>query len=136
MKLNKFFLLALTGVAFTACNDIDEIQPAGSGLTQDQVNNVYQMVPERAEASFAGMFTMMGQPDFTFGSGRADDFGFIAAAIAQDAEGPDLTSADSGYNWFSTCGEYSSRNPDYANPYIRYAMPYNQIKVANDVIVS
>lgn len=136
MKLNKFFIFALAGAALTACDDINEIQPAGSGLTQEQVNQIYEELPVRAEATFSGMFTMMGKPDATFGDDRADDFGFIAACISQDAEGPDLTAPNSGYNWFSTCGEYSSRNPDYANPKLRYAMPYNQIKVANDIIKS
>lgn len=136
MKLNKFFLLALTGVALTACNDIDEIMPSGSGLTQEQVNNVYEALPSRAEASFSGMFTMMGAPDATFGSGRADDFGFIMMAISNDAEAADYHYPNSGYNWFSTCGEYSSRNANYANPYIRYATPYNQLRMANDIIMS
>lgn len=136
MKLNKFFIIAFAGVALTACNDIDEIQPAGSGLTQEQVNKIYESLPVRAEATFSGMFTMMGKPGATFDSGRADDFGFIAMAISQDAEAADYVYPNSGYNWFSVCGEYSSRNPDYANPYIRYAMPYNQIKTANDVLKS
>lgn len=136
MKLNKFFIIAFAGVALTACNDIDEIQPAGSGLTQEQVNKIYESLPVRAEATFSGMFTMMGKPGATFDSGRADDFGFIMMAISQDAEAADYVYPNSGYNWFSVCGEYSSRNPDYANPYIRYAMPYNQIKTANDVLKS
>ncbi|MDO4194833.1 MAG: RagB/SusD family nutrient uptake outer membrane protein [Prevotellaceae bacterium] len=136
MKLNKFFIIAFAGVALTACNDIDEIQPAGSGLTQEQVNKIYESLPVRAEATFSGMFTMMGKPGATFDSGRAEDFGFIMMAISQDAEAADYVYPNSGYNWFSVCGEYSSRNPDYANPYIRYAMPYNQIKTANDVLKS
>ena len=137
MKLNKFFLLALAGVALTACNDINEIQPAGRGITQEQVNKVYEALPQRAEASFSGMYSMMGEPYYTFGaSERADDFGFITMAISNDAEGPDYFYPNSGYNWFSVCGEYTSRNADYANPYIRYASPYNQLKMANDIIKS
>jgi len=136
MKLNKFFILALAGAALTACDDINEIQPAGSALTQEQVNKIYEDLPVRAEATFSGMFTMMGKPDATFGSGRADDFGFIMMAISQDAEAADYHYPNSGYNWFSVCGEYTSRNPDYANPYLRYAMPYNQISAANDIIKS
>jgi hypothetical protein len=82
------------------------------------------------------MFTMMGLPNGVFNrtSPRADDFGFVMSAISSDAEGPDYIYDDSGYNWFSVCGEYSSRNANYANPYIRYAAPYNQIKIANDLI--
>jgi tetratricopeptide (TPR) repeat protein len=55
-------------------------------------------------------------------------------AFSSDAEAADLVLADSDYNWFSVCGELTSRNADYANPYVRYAAPYNEIAAANDVI--
>ena len=137
MKLHRIYILALAGVALTACKDMDKLQPAGSGLTQEQVNNIYEALPERAEASFSGMFTMMGEPYYTFGSSqRADDFGFIAMAVSNDAEGPDYHYPNSNYNWFDVCGQYTSRNADYANPYLRYASPYNQLRMANDIIKS
>ena len=137
MKFNKISFLALAGLmAFSSCNDIDEQEPASGNLTYDQVQKSKELIPARAEASFSAMFTMMGMPNGVFqrASYRADDFGFIMSAISLDAEGPDYIYDDSGYNWFSTCGEYSSRNANYANPYIRYATPYNQIKIANDII--
>lgn len=43
---------------------------------------------------------------------------------------------DNGYNWFSTCSEYSNRNPNYANPFIRYKIPYTEIGLCNDFIAS
>ena len=119
-----------------SCNDIDEMEPASGALTEDQVQQSKELNPARSEASFSAMFNIMGLPNGVFNrsSPRADDFGFIMSAISSDAEGPDFIYDDSGYNWFSTCGEYSSRNANYANPYIRYATPYNQIKMANDLI--
>ena len=57
-------------------------------------------------------------------------------AFSNDIEAADVVLANSGYNWFSTCMELSSRNADYANPYVRYAAPYNQIAAANDIIKS
>ena len=41
-----------------------------------------------------------------------------------------------GYNWFSVSSEYSDRYATYANPFARYAIFYNQIKAANDIILS
>ena len=137
MKLYKISFLALAGLmTFVSCDDINKMEPASGALTEDQVQKSKDLIPARAEASFSAMFTMMGLPNGVFNrtSPRADDFGFIMSALSLDAEGPDYLYDDSGYNWFSVCGEYSSRNANYANPYIRYAAPYNQIKMANDLI--
>jgi len=137
MKLYKISFIALAGLmTLASCSDIDEMEPASGSITEDQVKTSKDMIPARAEASFSSMFNMMGQPNGVFNrsSSRADDFGFITQAISCDCEGPDYIYDDSGYNWFSVCGEYSSRNANYANPYIRYATPYNQIKMANDLI--
>lgn len=139
MKQYKFPLFLAAGlIAFSACDDIDEQDPMSGQLTASQVQQTNGAMPSRTQSTFSGMFTMMGKPCYTFGesSGRADDFGFITMAISQDFEGPDCGGVNSGYNWFSACGEYTTRDPSYANPYLRYAMPYNQIKVANDVIAS
>ena len=137
MKIYRLSYLAMAGVmTLASCDDVNKMEPAGNNLTYDQVQQSKELVPARSEASFSAMFTMMGLPNGVFNraSPRADDFGFVMSAISSDAEGPDYIYDDSGYNWFSVCGEYSSRNANYANPYIRYAAPYNQIKIANDLI--
>jgi len=132
----KLSILTLFVIGFYAqCDDIDDIQPEGNGISAEQVTEAVGLVPSRSQADFTGMFAMMGQPYFySPSSGRADDFGFIMAAISQDAEGPDLQFPNSGYNWFSVCGELSSRTPTYANPLIRYSTPYSQLKIANDLL--
>ncbi len=138
MKIYKFMMIAATGLCLAACSDINEQLPEGGAITESQLIESTEEAPSRGEATFSGMFTMMGEPYYTYGSstGRADDFGFIMMAISQDLEGPDMTNPNSGYNWFSVCGEMTSRTPTYANPYIRYAMPYNQIGAANNIIKS
>jgi len=60
-----------------------------------------------------------------------DDWEFLMLMFCNDLEGADALIADSGYNWFSVCGEYSSRNNTYRNPAIRYRAPYNMIGDAN-----
>lgn len=136
MKLNKYAFLALASLAFAAC-DMEEVKPQGGTLLASQVQETNILAPSRAEATFSGMFTKLGEPLSIFGSSnRPDDFGFIMMAFSNDLEAADIVTPNSGYNWFSTCGELSSRNADYANPYIRYAVPYNQIAAANDVIKS
>ena len=136
MKLNKYTFLALASLAFAAC-DMEDVKPEGGTLLATQVQETNILAPSRAEATFSGMFTKLGEPLSVYGNaGRPDDFGFIMMAFSNDLEAADIVTPNSGYNWFSTCGELSSRNADYANPYIRYAVPYNQIAAANDVIKS
>ena len=138
MKLYKISTLMLGAALLTvSCNDIDEQVPQGGTLTKDQVQETNVAVPARTQATFAGMFNIMGNPFGAYpSSSRADDFGFIMAALSLDAEGADLFLQDNNYNWFSVCGEWSNRNPNYANPTIRYKIPYTLIGLANDFIAS
>ena len=138
MKLYKISTLMLGAALLTvSCNDIDEQVPQGGSLTKEQVQETNAAIPARTQATFAGMFNIMGKPHAAYpASSRADDFGFIMAALSLDAEGADLFLQDNNYNWFSVCGEWSNRNPNYANPTIRYKIPYTLIGLANDFIAS
>ena len=136
MKLNKYTAVALAAVVLAGCSKIDEIAPQGSTLLDSQVKETNTLIPSRVNASFNGMYTKIAEPNSVLGSDRPDDWGFAMISFSSDAEAADLVLADNDYNWFSACGELSSRNADYANPYIRYAAPYNEIAAANDVIKS
>lgn len=136
MKLNKISTLMLAAVALASCSDIDDQNPAGGVYTIEQVQETNVAIPERAMATFNGMFTMMGAPYATYGTdgGRADDFGYISASFSNDIEAADVVVMNSNYNWFSVAAELSSRTPNYANPYMRYKLPYNQIGMCNEII--
>lgn len=138
MKLDKISLLMVGALALASCSDINNQDPQSGWLTGDQKQEAQDAVPERIDATLSGMYTMMGTPYAVYGSSRsrADDFGFISAALSQDFEGADATSANNGYNWFSVANLLSTRNPNYANPYMRYTLPYRQIGVANEIINS
>ena len=92
MKFNKISILAIAGaLTLSACDDVNKQDPEGGRMTQGQLTETYAAVPTRVDATFAGMFNMMGEPYGVFGTGRgrADDFGFVMAALSQDAEGAD-----------------------------------------------
>lgn len=139
MKLYKISLLAIGALfSLSSCNDIDEQIPSGGELTGDQLYGVYQELPKRQEASFNGMFTMMGQPDYALNyikilkkNPRPDDAAFFTIHFSDDLEGADMFGPNNDYNWFSPASELSSRDPNYANPYIRYVIPFKQIGLAN-----
>ena len=137
MKLNKLSIIALGALTVVSCSDIDEQFPEGGILTSEQIQETTEAIPERTEATFTGMYNMMGESYSVFpSSGRADDWGVPMIMLSLDGEGPDMWMANNNYNWFSTCGEFSSRNANYANPYIRYILPYRQIGIANEVLAS
>ena len=134
MKNRYTYILAI--MAAGACSQMDELEPQGGIILSEQMQEVNYIIPSRADASFNGMYTKLGAPESAIGGGRPDDFGFIMMAFSNDIEAADVVLANSGYNWFSACGSLSSRNADYANPYIRYAAPYNTIAAANDILRS
>lgn len=139
MKIFRYAsMLALAAaVAASSCTKMmDEIAPEGGTMLESQLRTATNSVPARGEASFTGMFSKLGDP-LSFGrftSSRPDDFSFVMMDFSNDLEGMDIVTADNNYNWFSTCMEYSSRNADYANPYIRYRGCYDEIGRANDLI--
>lgn len=134
MKLYKVFTVALAGLALIACSDIDTQLPESGTMLATQVQETNLIAPSRAEASFSGMFSSIGQPRKMYNT--PDDWQFLMINFCNDLEGADALIADSGYNWFSVCGELSSRNANYRNPYIRYRAPYNMIANVNTFILS
>ena len=133
MKLNKiFFAVLASGLAFAACTKMDEAVPQSGTMLTSQVQETNLIAPSRASASFNGMFTNIGKP--TKLANTPDDWEFLMILFCNDLEGADALIADSGYNWFSVCGEYSSRSKNYRNPRLRYQAPYNMIGDANTFI--
>ena len=135
--MKKIYTIMPAAILLAACANFDDLEPQGGTLLSSQVKTANEYVPSRGDAAFNGMYTKLGAPVSVFGGdedGRPDDFGFIMIAFSGDLEAADVVTANSGYNWFSTCGALTSRNGDYANPYIRYAAPYNTIAAANEII--
>ena len=130
------YIFAAAAVLAASCERMNELEPQGGYSLTAQVVQTNQTIPSRVNASFNGMFTKLGAPESVFGGGRPDDWGFIMIGFSSDIEAADMVLANSGYNWFNVCGTLTSRNADYANPYIRYAAPYNEIAAANEVLNS
>lgn len=132
MKLNKLFFVLTVGLAFAACTKMDDLLPQSGTMLNKQVQETNVIAPSRASASFNGMFTNIGKPIKL--ANTPDDWGFLMILFCNDLEGADALIADSGYNWFSVCGEYSSRNNTYRNPRLRYQAPYNMIGDVNTFV--
>lgn len=139
MKLNKlYFALAAAALfSFAACSDIDEALPASGLLLESQVQETNVAVPMMGTASFNGLYTYLGQPNNPYGGKlQPDCFSFIMITFCDDLEGADAWIENNNYNWFSVCGELSSRNANYRNPLVRYKSPYDLIGLCNTFITS
>ena len=133
MKLTRYIPVLFAGLVLAACTDMNEIKPQSGTMLASQKQETIAAVPSRASASFAGLFRPLGNPNY-FGYGTPDDFGVLMMLFCNDLEGADATASDNNYNWFSVCGEYSSRTASYRNPMIRYRTPYMIIANANDFL--
>ena len=129
MKRIKLLSIILVGLALASCADINNVVPQSGTMLSTQVQETYAIAPQRAAAPFAGMFSDIGRPAKMYST--PDDWEFLMILFCNDLEGADALIADSGYNWFSVCGELSSRNANYRNPAIRYRAPYNMIASVN-----
>lgn len=138
MKLaHKLFVLALGSAFISSCTDLDTF-PEGGNFTSDQKTQTALALPERLSADVNGMFSVIGNQYCVFGStsSRDDDAGYPTVCLSQDLNGPDMVSDNSGYNWFSVSSQYTDRSDTYANPYMRWAVFYNQLKLANDILAT
>ena len=134
MKLNKYISVLFVGLVLGAsCTKLSEIVPESGTMLKSQLQTTNAAVPSRSEASFNGLFNPLGVPNY-YGYGTPDDFGVLMMLFCNDLESADATASDNNYNWFSVCGEYSSRNANYRNPVIRYRAPYSIIASVNDFL--
>lgn len=137
MKKQSIYIAAgsvLLAMTLSACNDLD-LQPEDSYVTTEQKSLALAANPGLAAAGVVGISSTMNQFESVFSSNHAD-FGWPALMMTLDLIGPDEYSANSGYNWFSSSGEYSYGTiANLANQMMWY-YAYKTIKSSNDVIAS
>ena len=85
MKMaNKYLVLVLGGSLIASCADLDTI-PEGGTFTNEQKQQVVEMMPERLQADVTGMFSQISASyKVIFTSARDDDFGYPAVCLSQD----------------------------------------------------
>ena len=136
MKYNKYYILGFlaAGMMVTSCADLDT-KPEGQ-MTGEQYAESLADDPSKLASSVSAINYAIAKEYCVFGAsqGRADDFGWPAQCLSEGCNSADITSVVSGYNWFSTPSTYSDRTANYANPYERWAMFFNQIKSCNDLL--
>lgn len=126
-------LLAVASMSLVSCNDLDT-QPNGYYVTTEQKSDAIEKNPELASAGVVGISATYNQYGSVYGEDYHNDFGWPALLMMLDCIGPDLVSPYTGYNWFSTAGNYSyGNNNNYVNNF-SWGYAYKVIRSSNDVI--
>ena len=135
---NLLSIVAFVSARFfiTSCNDLDTL-PEGDKITTSQKEEVYDQLPERAEAGVNAIFAQFNQyaPNAdTFGATRHNDFGYPSIMLFTDASGNDVVSEDNGYNWTGNSLDFTDRSVTSLETQIMWNDLYSMIYASNNVI--
>ncbi len=134
MKKRNIIFTILT--LLTVSCSFEDMVPKGGTQLERQVQETITAIPERVQADVYGMYSNLGAQYVVLGMGFDCDFGYPSQCMTQDSNGPDMVCDNSNYNWFTPSYDYSDRNANYAVPAMRYANPYNLVKICNGIIAS
>ena len=135
---NLLSIVAFVSALFfiTSCNDLDTL-PEGDKITTSQKEEVYDQLPERAEAGVNAIFAQFNQyaPNAdTFGATRHNDFGYPSIMLFTDASGNDVVSEDNSYNWTGNSLDFTDRSVTSLETQIMWNDLYSMIYASNNVI--
>lgn len=131
-NLHKISFVALFGLAFAGCADLDTA-PLGSTVTADQKADVVEADPSKVKASVTAIASNFTQYGKIYGNDQHNDFGYPSIMMFTDTKGTDMVSDDIGYNWFSEPLTYSDVLNTASTTHMIWGTLYNQIYSANSV---
>lgn len=133
---NKIWVCALGAAVAVSCSDLDTF-PEGGTVTEDQKTEVVENLPGRLQADINALNKIFTEvlPN-TYSDPFHNDFSYPAVCLQSDANGADMVSDDSGYEWFSVGFDYSDRNANYAVPLFTWNFCYKLNKQANDILAT
>lgn len=136
MKINKYIVLISSVAVITSC-DLDKF-PEGGTVTQDQKNEVVEMIPERLSSEINGLKTGLYQHTNLILSDYHFDYGFPAVCMMYEMAGQDMTCSNDviGYNWYISSQHLSDRTVTSLYNSFMWKQYYTHIKIANDILKS
>ena len=135
--MKKIVFAFIGGLFLTmACEKPESEGMKNELLLADQQAEPVLMAPGAGQGTLDHLLVSIGKPSGIYST--PDDWEYLMILYSNDIEGADALIADSGYNWFSVCGEYSNRrqNQSCRNTVIRHNAPYNMISWINSFLAS
>jgi starch-binding outer membrane protein, SusD/RagB family len=138
--MNRKYIYALTALTFfalTGCVKLDTL-PEGDTVTSSQKGDVLSKDPSKAIAGVNAIFAQFSQyePNYSALGNRArhNDIGFPSVMFFSDANGYDLVSKATGYNWMQADLNFSDRDFSSLNCQIVWNDMYSIIYTTNSVV--
>lgn len=135
MKINKYILLLSATMVVVSC-DLDKY-PEGSTVTQDQKNEVVELLPDRISSELNGLKTgLYSHTNLLTDFNNHMDYGFPAACMIYETAGQDLLTLNdqTGYNKFISSQRLLDRNITSTFNSFLWKLYYKHMKTANDIL--
>ena len=135
MKINKYILLLSATMVVASC-DLDK-SPEGSTVTQDQKNEVVELLPDRISSELNGLKTgLYSHTNLLTDYNNPMDYGFPAACMIYETAGQDLLTLNdqTGYNKFISSQRLLDRNITSTFNAFLWKLYYKHMKTANDIL--
>ena len=135
MKINKYILLLSATMVVASC-DLDKF-PEGSTVTQDQKNEVVELLPDRISSELNGLKTgLYSHTNLLTDYNNHMDYGFPAACMIYETAGQDLLTLNdqNGYNKFISSQRLLDRNITSTFNAFLWKLYYKHMKTANDIL--
>ena len=135
MKINKYILLLSATMVVASC-DLDKF-PEGSTVTQDQKNEVVELLPDRISSELNGLKTgLYSHTNLLTDYNNHMDSGFPAASMIYETAGQDLLTLNdqTGYNKFISSQRLLDRNITSTFNAFLWKLYYKHMKTANDIL--
>lgn len=135
MKINKYILLLSATMVVVSC-DLDKF-PEGSTVTQDQKNEVVELLPDRISSELNGLKTgLYSHTNLLTDYNNHMDYGFPAACMIYETAGQDLLTLNDqiGYNKFISSQRLLDRNITSTFNAFLWKLYYKHMKTANDIL--
>ena len=135
MKINKYILLLSATMVVASC-DLDKF-PEGSTVTQDQKNEVVELLPDRISSELNGLKTgLYSHTNLLTDYNNHMDYGFPAACMIYETAGQDLLTLNdqTGYNKFISSQRLLDRNITSTFNAFLWKLYYKHMKTANDIL--
>lgn len=135
MKINKYILLLSTALVVVSC-DLDKF-PEGSTVTQDQKNEVVELLPDRISSELNGLKTgLYTYSNLLIDNNNHMDYGFPAACLIYETAGQDLLTYNDqiGYNKFISSQRLLDRTITSTFNGFLWKLYYKHMKTANDIL--
>lgn len=131
--LNKFSVLALSALAFTACDDLDA-DLKDYYVTSDQKSEVLNRNPQMTVAGVSGIFATYST--FMTVYSNHFDFGYPGVMLGLDLQTADMVAPYTGYNWFRYWSGFTSPDAAGTPAGMAWYHIYDQIFTCNAVAKS